>query len=69
VRPTTQLSATPTVSKLALHRETVMALVGSRADQARGVPAVKTKQQTCPWTCALTCYTCGAKLCTDHCPW
>jgi hypothetical protein len=60
----TQLSATPTVSRLALHRETVSNLMGSPSLGVRGVPAAKSKncskQGTCAISCGGSCFaTCG----------
>jgi len=58
----TQLSATPTVTKLALHRETLLQLMGSQALEERGVPAVKSKKNYCD---TFTC-TCGQNP-SAHC--
>jgi hypothetical protein len=61
----TQLSPTPTVSKLELHRETLMALVGSR-------PIRDNKPNTRKATCAPSaCVDCTNDIrCTmGGCPW
>jgi hypothetical protein len=59
----TQLSAMPTVTKLALHRETVMHLAGGRPGE--GNRAFRTCTNYCSAQCpSLICtYTC-AKHCT-----
>jgi hypothetical protein len=60
----------PTVTKLALHRETVMNLAGGQFGEQRGVPAAKdTVNQWCKYTrqgnctgrtcsCPTACITC-----------
>jgi len=67
----TQLSATATVPRLALHRETVRGLLTGQGSEHKGAAAKKTNANTCTcYTCAVqpTCYTC---FCTgNHCtPW
>jgi hypothetical protein len=65
----TQLSAMPTVSKLALHRETVLRLAGQPSGDRRmgaislgALCTVGCTMGTCG-ACTATCYTC-AKHCT-----
>ena len=63
----TQLSATSAVSKLSLHRETVMHLAGGQASgvdpaYATGAMCPSKVQQSCMCTLTCTCITC--KHCT-----
>jgi len=58
-------SAPVRLRRLALHKETVANLAGSRSSGEAGMPAVKTKGHTCPQYCT---WTCGPK-CTVGCGW
>ena len=56
-------SAAVRVPRLALHRETVLDLIGSPSSEEKGVQGAKTHGRTCKQTCAVTCTSCFASAC------